>query len=204
MVLFGFPGEALCGEYSDMRKLKLQVQMSVDGFIAGPDGEMDWMTFNWDQELNQYITEITEPVDCILLGRKLAQGFIPHWASQPEGEDVAGADKINRTPKVVFTKTLEKSEWANTVLATGDLVEEVNRRKAQEGKDMIAYGGGTFVSSLIQAGLIDEFHLLVNPVALGKGMPIFQNLEEKQNLTLKKSIAFSCGIVLLCYERRVS
>ncbi len=64
-----------------MRKLKLQVQMSVDGYIAGPNGEMDWMAWNWDDELNKYVTEITEPVDCIVLGRKLAQGFIPYWAS---------------------------------------------------------------------------------------------------------------------------
>ena len=179
-----------------MRKLKLQVQISVDGFIAGPNGEMDWMTFNWDQELKNYVGEITEPVDCIILGRKLAQGFIPHWAAHPEAE---GAEKINQTAKVVFTKTLEKSEWDNTVLATGELADEVNALKSQPGKDIIVYGGGTFVSSLIQSGLVDEFHLFVNPVALGKGMPIFQNLDSKQNLELKKSTTFSNGIVVLCY-----
>ena len=90
-----------------MRKLKLQVQMSIDSYIAGPKSEMDWMIWNWDDELKKYVTDITEPVDCIILGRKLAQGFIPHWASHPELE---GADKYNNTAKVVFTKTLEKSE----------------------------------------------------------------------------------------------
>ncbi len=70
-----------------MRKLKLQVQMTIDAYVAGLNGEMDWMTFNWDEQLNKYVTELTEHVDCIVLGRKLAQGFIPHWASQPEGED---------------------------------------------------------------------------------------------------------------------
>ena len=69
-----------------MRKLKLQVQMTVDGFIAGLNGEMDWTARDWDGELKKYVTEITEPVDCIVLGRKLAQGFIPHWASHPEQE----------------------------------------------------------------------------------------------------------------------
>ena len=185
-----------------MRKLKLQVQMSVDGFIAGSNGEMDWLTFAWDDEIKNYVTEITASVDCIVLGRKLAQGFIPHWASQSAGENASFADKMNRTAKVVFTKTLEKSEWANTVLATGDLVEEINKLKAQAGQDIIAYGGGTFVSSLIQAGLVDEFHLFVNPTVLGQGMAIFHRLADRQKMEMKKALSFSCGIVLLCYEAK--
>ena len=108
-----------------MRKLKLQVQMSVDGFIAGPNREMGWTVFDWDDRLKDYTRQITEPVDCIVLGRKLAEGFIPHWASNPEGEDPAAIYKFNNTPKVVFTKTLEKPKWKNTVLATGDLVDEI-------------------------------------------------------------------------------
>jgi dihydrofolate reductase len=180
-----------------MRKLKLQVQMSVDGYIAGPNGEMDWMVWDWDDALKQYVGEITAPVDCIVLGRKLAQGFIPHWASHPEQE---GADKFNTTKKVVFTKTLERSEWDNTVLAKGDLAEEINNLKKQAGKDIIAYGGANFVSALIKEGLIDEYHLLINPTAIGNGMPIFKGLDTKQNLTLKKATAFDCGITLLHYQ----
>ncbi len=179
-----------------MRKLKLQVQMTVDGFIAGPNGEMDWTLVNWDNEIKKYVGSITDSVDCIILGRKLAQGFIPHWAAHPDEE---GADIFNNTPKVVFTKTLASSEWDNTVLAKGDLVDEITKLKSQNGKDMIAYGGGTFGSSLIKANLIDEFHLFINPVALGSGMTIFKGLESKLNLTLNKSLAFPCGIVVLCY-----
>jgi dihydrofolate reductase len=180
-----------------MRKLKLQVQMTVDGYIAGTNGEMDWTAQDWDNELVKYVTEITEPIDCIVLGRKLAQGFIPHWASHPEE---AGADIFNSTKKVVFTKTLEKSEWDNTVLAKGDLVDEITKLKKQDGKDIIAYGGATFVSSLIKHGLIDEFHLFINPAAIGKGMSIFKELDNKQNLKLVKSTSFDCGIVVLNYE----
>ncbi|MFK7805749.1 MAG: dihydrofolate reductase family protein [Anaerolineae bacterium] len=186
-----------------MRKLKLQVQMTVDGFIGGLNGEMDWMSFNWDDELAAYVTELTESVDCIVLGRKLAEGFIPHWAAVASDSDNPehSAGKIfTQTPKVVFTQTLKESEWDNTVLATGDLGTEINQLKAQTGQDIIAYGGATFVSSLIKEGLIDEMHLFVNPAAIGSGLPIFSELSEKQNLTLKKSVAFSCGIVLLCYE----
>jgi dihydrofolate reductase len=183
-----------------MKKLKLQVQMSVDGYIAGPNGEMDWMIWNWDEELIKYVAEITKPVDCIVLGRKLAQGFIPHWteAAQTGKEDFA--IKMSDTSKVVFTKTLENSEWENTVLAKGDLVEEITNLKNKAGDDIIVYGGGSFVSSLINAGLIDELHLFVNPSALGNGMTIFKDLTEKQNFILKQARGFDCGIVLLCYE----
>lgn len=182
-----------------MRKLKLQVQMTVDGYIAGLNGEMDWMIYNWDDKLKNYVQELTEPVDCIVLGRKLAQGFIPYWASKPEGEDIRGVDKLNNTPKVVFTKTLDKSEWDNTVLAKGDLVDEINKLKKQQGKDIIAYGGASFVSALIKQGLIDEYHLFLNPVAIGKGMAIFKDLDSIQELTLVKSTIFECGIVVLNY-----
>ncbi len=186
-----------------MRKLKLQVQMTVDGYIAGPNGEMDFMVWNWDDKLKQYTQAITEPVDCIILGRKLAEGFIPHWAgvaANPDDPEFTAGKKFTDTPKVVFTKTLDKSEWANTVLAKGDLVDEITQLKKQDGQDIIAYGGATFVSALIKHGLIDEFHLFINPAAIGNGMAIFKELDRQQNLTLVKSRSFDCGIVVLNYE----
>ena len=186
-----------------MRKLKLQVQMTIDGYIAGPNGEMDFMAWNWDDELKRYVDTITEPVDCIVLGRKLAEGFIPYWATvaaNPNDPEFAASKKFTDTRKVVFTKTLDESEWDNTVLAKGDLVDEITRLKKQDGKDMIAYGGATFVSALIKHGLIDEFHLFVNPTAIGKGKAIFKELDGKQDLTLVKATGFDCGIVVLHYE----
>jgi dihydrofolate reductase len=185
-----------------MRKLKLQMQISVDGFVAGPNGEMDWMIFDWDDELKSYVSGITEPVDCILLGRKLAEGFIPHWiatAANPKTAD-AFAGKVVETPKVVFSKTLESVQWENTELVQGDSTQVITQLKQQSGQDLIVYGGGSFVSSLIKEKLIDEYNLFVNPVALGKGMTIFNDLENRQNLILVKSQVFDCGIVLLCYE----
>ena len=177
--------------------------MTTDGYVAGPNGEMDWLALNWDDELKQYVTTITEPVDCIVLGRKLAQGFIPHWtavAANPDDDQFSAGKKFTLTNKVVFTKTLEKSAWDYTVLAKGDLVEETTKLKKQEGSDIIAYGGVTFVTALIKHGLIDEFHLFINPAAIGSGMSIFNGLERKQDLVLVKSIAFDCGIVVLNYE----
>jgi len=186
-----------------MRKLKLQVQMTVDGYIAGPKGEMDFMVWNWDNELKKYVKEITDPVDCIVLGRKLAEGFIPYWATvaaNPGHPEFTAGKKFTDTTKVVFTKTLDNSAWDNAVLAKGDLVEEITELKKREGKDIIAYGGATFVSALIKQGLIDEFHLFINPTAIGNGMTIFKELDSNQNLALVKSASFDCGIVVLNYE----
>ncbi|MCO6449723.1 MAG: dihydrofolate reductase [Caldilineales bacterium] len=186
-----------------MRKLKLHVQMTVDGFVAGPNGEMDWMTFDWDEALKDYVTAITEPVDCIVLGRNLAQGFIPHWAAvatDPAHPEFTAGQKFTDTPKVVFSRTLEGAAWPNTTLATGSLVDEIMALKNQAGRDIIAYGGADFVSSLISEGLIDEYHLFVNPAAIGNGLSIFGKLDGKQGLHLVKATPFECGIVVLRYE----
>ena len=176
--------------------------MTVDGFIAGPNGEMDWMILSWTDDIIEYVKEITEPVDTIVLGRKLAQGFIPHWenvAENPDDPEFAAGKKYADTHKIVFTKTLDTSEWDNTVLAKGDLVDEITSLKKQDGKDIIAYGGATFVSALIKNSLIDEFHLFINPTAIGDGMTIFKELDGKQDLTFVKSASFDCGIVVLHY-----
>jgi dihydrofolate reductase len=190
-----------------MRKLKLQVQISVDGFIAGPNGEMDWMTWDWDDKIKDYVNELTDSVDTILLGRKMRTGFISHWSSvvNPTDPSYTFAKKMMDKPKVVFSKTLDKSDpiaigWENTVIAKGGLADEVYKLKNNTGKDIIVYGGATFDSSLIKTGLIDEFHLFVNPAVIGNGLSIFKDLNDKQNLKLVKSIPFECGIVLLNYE----
>ncbi len=124
--------------------------MTVDGYIAGLNGEMDWMTFPWTEDINNYVPNITDPVDTIVLGRKLAQGFIPHWAAiaaNPDDPEFTAGKKFTDTQKIVFTKSLDKLEGENTVLAKGDLVDEITKLKKQEGKDIIAYGGATFVSA---------------------------------------------------------
>jgi dihydrofolate reductase len=185
-----------------MRTLKLQVQMTVDGFIAGVNGEMDWMEMGWDAALQQYVGDLTSSMDTIVLGRKLAEGFIPYWASvaaNPEDPQHAAGKVFTDTPKVVFSKTLDQSPWDNTVLAKSDLTEEIDRLKQQDGKAIIAYGGGAFVSDLIKNGLVDELHLFINPTAIGKGMTIFGELDGKLPLKLVKSTAFDCGIIVNHY-----
>jgi dihydrofolate reductase len=185
-----------------MRKLKLQVQISIDGYVAGPNGEMDWMTWNMDDQLSQYINALTDSSDTILLGRKMTDGFVSYWENvvnnQPESPEYSFAKKMVNTPKVVFSKTLDKSTWNNTSLAKGELAEEINALKQKDGKDIIVYGGADFVSNLIQQNLIDEYHLFVNPTAIGKGMSIFRGMTR---LKLEKSTAYDCGIVVLVYRK---
>jgi dihydrofolate reductase len=185
-----------------MRKLRLQVQISVDGCIAGPNYEMDWLV--WDDKYLKYVNDITETVDTILLGRKMVDGFISYWtevANKPDDPMNALAQKMIEIPKVVFTKTIDKSRWINTDIATGDLKDEITKLKSQEGGgDIIVYGDVSFDSSLIKEKLIDEFYLFVNPVAIGNGKTIFKDLKEIQLFTLIESIGFNSGIVLLHYQ----
>lgn len=186
-----------------MRKLKLQVQMSVDGFISGLNNEMDWMELSWSDDIKNYVDEITKPVDTILLGKNLAMGFIPHWAAVANDKDNPEQESgilYTQTPKIVFSKTLTKSEWVNTEIENGDFVEKINTLKNQSGNDLIVYGGGKFVSSLIKEKLIDELHLFINPAILGKGMPIFQDVDVMQKLKLVSSKHFVCGIIVLVYN----
>lgn len=185
-----------------MRKLKLQVQLSIDGLIAGPNGEMMDFEWNWDDSLKEYVDSITQPIDTILLGRVLAEGFIPYWAdiaADDANPEQAAGIKFTQTPKVVFSRTLTDSPWERTQIANGDLAEEINRLKQMPGGDIMVYGGGQFVSSLIAASLIDEYHLFINPIAFGQGISIFRSLSAFQKLELENSIAFECGIVLLKY-----
>lgn len=177
------------------------MQMSVDGFVAGPNGELDWMLFNWDEVLIKYVTELTNSVDTIILGRKLAEGFIPYWknvAANPEDPQNAAGKTFTDLPKIVFTKTIEKSAWDNTTLAK-DIVDEVNDLKKQPGKDIIAYGGATFVSDLIKHNLIDEYHFFINPVIIGNGISIFKD-QQRKNLELVKATTTANGIVVLLYQ----
>jgi len=186
-----------------MRKLKLQVQMSIDGFIAGPNGEMDWMVWDWDDALKTYVDELTKSMDCIFLGRKLAEGFIPYWksvADDPNNEIQDSGKVFTNTPRVVFSKTITESPWENATIANGGLVEEITSFKQQPGKDIIAYGGANFVSNLIKENLIDELHLFVNPTAIGKGMPIFADVAAVQNYRLGHARSFDCGIVVMKYS----
>lgn len=187
-----------------MRKIKLQMQVSIDGFACGPNGEMDWTVWNWDDELKNYIKELMDPADSFIIGRVLYEGMSMYWPAaetnpETDEETRTAAKAFNSMPKHVFSKTLTNADWNNAIIEKGDLAETIKQLKNQEGGDIMLYGGVSMVSSFIAHNLIDEYHLFVNPTAIGKGRSVFGNLTEKLRLQLVKSQAFSCGIVLLNY-----
>jgi len=185
--------------WETMRKLKLQMQATVDGYVAGPEGQLDWMTFDMDPTLLAFINHLTDTSDTILLGRKMTAGFIKYWeqvVTQKDSPEHAFAQKMVSLPKVVFSKTLAHVEGKNVRVENGDLLEAVTRLKRQPGRDIIVYGGATFVSSLIEHGLIDEMNFFVNPVAIGSGMRVFKG---RTALKRAASTAYPCGIVVNSY-----
>jgi dihydrofolate reductase len=122
----------------------------------------------------------------------MTDDFVSDWSdvmTKPDDPFYTFAKKIIETPKVVFTKTLKKSQWANTAIATGDLVDEIVKMKSEDGRNIIVYGGASFDSSLIKAGLVDEFHLFINPTAIGSGMTIFKDINEMQKFTSQQRFA---------------
>ncbi|HEV2174613.1 MAG TPA: dihydrofolate reductase family protein [Nitrospira sp.] len=185
-----------------MRKLKLQMQITVDGFVAGPEGQLDWMTRNMDEKLLGFITHLTGTSDTILLGRKMTPGFIDYWEreiTKPEGPQYSFARKMVELPKVVFSKTIGAIDGQNVRVENNDLKNAVDQLKHAPGNDIIVYGGATFISSLIENALIDEFNLFVNPVAIGNGLRIFK---DRRPLMLTASVAYPCGIVVNAYKPR--
>ena len=147
-----------------MRKLKLQMQITMDGFVAGPNGELDWMPIDWeDKKFTEYLNFLIDSSDTLLMGRKMTDEFVNYWSNalkNPKNPEYTFAQKMIDVPKVVFTRTLDESRWPNTVLAKGDIVEEVNKLKNRRGKELLVYGGAGFVSSLINHDLIDRYHFL--------------------------------------------
>ena len=185
-----------------MRKVKLQMNMSLDGYVARPNGELDWTTWDQDDKLKEFIHSLIDSSDTILLGRKMMDGgFVSYWENAlDKNPDTPFAKKIVDIQKIVFTKTLDKSPWNNTTLAKGNLAEEIAGLKKQNGKDFLVFGGAGFVSSLIKEGLIDEYHLFINPAAIGNGMTIFKSLDRTQKFSAIQSKFYSCGITVLSYK----
>ena len=162
------------------------------------------MVWNWDDDLKAFANAVHKDVDTILLGRKMSEDFLPYWNdvydNKPNDQEHEFSKLMVETPKVIFSKTLDKTEWKNTSIANGDLVEEINKLKSKKGKDMIVYGGSNFVTNLIKENLIDEYILFVNPVAIDKGLTIFSLVGDQMKFELLESKSFKCGIVVLKYK----
>jgi dihydrofolate reductase len=190
-----------------MRKLKLQIQTTIDGFVAGPNGEFDWAFIAGKDDpeaLQQMIgfgVDLAASCDTFLLGRKLAAStFCTYWENvadnQPDNPWHPLAQLITNHRKIAFSRSETSLPGRNLEVEKGDLTTAVQALKNQPGKDILVYGGADFVSSLISFNLIDEYYLIVNPVAIGVGLSIFK---ERKVLELESSIAFKHGKILNKY-----
>ena len=187
-----------------MRKLKLQMQISLDGFVAGPKGELDWMEWDWSDDIKSYVKDLTETVDTIIMGHGMAPGFLNHWENIVDakpGQDKF-AEKMVDTEKIIFSRNKNETTGRNAVMNAGDLIIEVNKIKAREGKDIIVYGGAGFVTSLVEADLIDEYNLFYNPVFMGNGKSLFGEKNRYKKLSLIESRKFDCGIVVTKFNNK--
>jgi dihydrofolate reductase len=188
-----------------MRKVIVSMWVTLDGCIAGPNGEMDWVAQHFDEAMGKYEDDLVSAADTLLLGRVTYESFAGSWPRVPdnpsasEGEKVY-ARKLNAMRKIVFSKTLEKVEWNNSTLMQEVLAEEIEHLKQQPGKDIVVYGSASIVQTLTNLGLIDEYQLLVYPVVLGSGKPLFKNITARVNLNLIKTEAPGSGVVRLYYQ----
>lgn len=181
-----------------MRKLILFNMVTLDGFFAGPNGEIDW--HNVDDEFNEFAIQQLDTMDAILFGRVTYQLMADYWPT-PEAlaDDPVVAGKMNSLPKIVFSRTLERVGWQNTRLVSENAPDEVSKLKGQPGKDLYIFGSADLASTFTQYGLIDEYRLMLNPIVLGRGIPMFSELSRPLNLKLLRSRAFRSGNILLTY-----
>lgn len=183
-----------------MRKVIASIYVTLDGFIARSNGEFDWGI--GDEQMEKDNDDLLSTADAILLGRETYQILANYWPTATR-QDAILAAKMNRIPKIVFTKTLDKVEWGiwnNARLVKDHIAEEVARLKQQPGKNMVIFGSGSIISTLARAGLIDEYRLLVNPIVLGSGKPLFRDITGPIKLTLLQANRYQSGVVLLVYK----
>lgn len=182
-----------------MRKLILFNMVSLDGFFEGPGGDISWHMV--DDEFNQFSEGQIQSVDEILFGRityELMANFWPSAEALKTDPIIAGL--MNSHHKIVFSNTIKAAKWSNSRLVKGSAAEEIRRLKLLTGRDMIIFGSERLTCSLVGDGLIDEFRLMINPVILGKGRPMFTGIEKPIHLLLRDSRVFHSGNILSIYE----
>ncbi len=185
-----------------MRKLSVFNHVSLDGYFTDTNNDMSFAHKDKpDAEWDAFVAGNASGGGTLVFGRityDLMAGFWPTPFAAEKFPVVA--ERMNNLPKIVFSRTLDKASWNNTKLVKGDIAAEVRKMKKEPGEDMVILGSGSIVSQLAQAGVIDEYQIVVNPVVLGKGRTMFEGIKEKILLKLTKTRTFGNGNVLLCYE----
>jgi len=183
-----------------MRRLILQTGLSLDGYVAALDGSHPWGYGEQDEATKRWVLESVWGAGAHLMGRVTYEEMASAWPTSTS--DFAAP--MNEIPKVVFSKTLERADWSETRIASGDLAEEIERLKREPGKDLIAYGGAKFDQALTRLGLVDEYRLMIQPAALGAGRPLFKDLPAPLHLELVHAETHATGVAIHVYRPRSS
>lgn len=183
-----------------MRNVVLSMVTSLDGYVEGENGDISWHV--WDGQMQDYMTDFLESVDTLLYGRVAYELMLEHWPAAENDASLSESDrtfarKMNNLRKVVFSKTLNNAEW-NARLVRENVAEKVRELKQQLGKDMVLFAGADLANTFMAEDLIDEYRLIVNPVVLGSGKPLFKDITK--HFTLIETRTFNCGNVLLVYK----
>jgi len=188
-----------------MRNLTFFMHTSLDGFVAGVNGEMNWI--HVDDEIFDFVGTMTDKADAALYGRVTYDMMQSYWPTAGDKPNASKHDKehsawYNKVPKIVLSKTMNAKGLDNTIVIGDQLADNINKIKKQDGKNILIFGSPSASHALLSLGLIDEFWLFVNPVLLGKGMPLFKNITETTKLKLVETKTFSCGVIALHYETK--
>lgn len=184
-----------------MRDLILKMSISIDGFVAGPENECDWPVRYPDAGAKEWTLACVRNAGVHIMGSHTFAEMAAYW---PQSTHMF-APAMNEIPKVVFgraTATGTNTSWEHARVATGPLADEIDRLKREEGEPIIAHGGAAFAQSLVRGNLVDEYRLLVHPVALGRGKALFSTLDARRELALVDLQRFDSGSIAMVYRRR--
>jgi dihydrofolate reductase len=179
-----------------MRKLVLKMSVSVDGFVGGPNGEVDWIFPSIDEGLSGWLVDTLWQAGVHLMGSQTYRDMAAHWPGSSEPY----AAPMNEIPKFVFSKSMTQAAWGDSMIIDGDLGAEIMRLKQLPGRDLLAHGGARFAQSLVALGLVDEYRLIVHPVVLGRGLTLFSGLPAPRSLTLTGARTFAGGASAMVYR----
>jgi dihydrofolate reductase len=182
-----------------MRKLIVFNFLTLNGYFEGPNRDISWHRHGGEE--NEYAAEGLKSGNMLLFGRVTYQMMASYWPTPIAiKNDPIVAEGMNKADKIVFSRTLNNVEWNNTRLVKDNIAEEIRKMKQMPGKDMTVLGSGSIVTQFAEHNLIDEYQIMVDPVVLGDGTPIFKDIKHKVNLKLTTTRAFKSGVVLLCYQ----
>ncbi len=183
-----------------MSRLSVFNHVSLDGYFTDANGDMSW-SHAQDPEWMAFVQENAKGDGRLVFGRVTYDLMVSYWPTPMAMKNSpAVAERMNQMPKVVFSRTMDKASWSNTKLVKGDIAAEVRKLKSEAGPDMTILGSGSLVAQLAPEGLIDDYQIVVSPIAIGKGKTLFEGVEKKLRMKLVRSRAFGNGNVVLSYE----